>query len=491
MIANILMWGSVAIVAILLFRGLSTANTVKAFLHLVAAAVAAVGALLLSGPTVAGLDTQLIDALASALPSVADAITAMPSLYPFLLGLLRPLVFLFLYFVLVFVLRLVLFLISIFLPKRHKSGGIPVFAGVCGLLRGCILVVVLLTPILGYASVGNAAITAYVEASEAGAAEDAAAEKLVAIRDKVLVPIEEHAMLGKLSSVTGKLFDEMVTTELSEEKASPTEELPIFAKIFYHTRWLIGKPLAEFGDGEKTALGEISGLFDESVFLPTVSAEVLSTMTGKWADGETFLGLARPSLEGSAGTVADSLFDVLATSTKETVTADVGTVADLMILMIDYDLLGATEDEMFDRMTAVNAATGKTFVEEAIALLDANAHMAPLRNSITTLAMEAIGSALGSTEELRENYGDMVDEMVGVLGTVEGSTNEEKIENLTTVFKDGLTENGLDVPESVVDEASRLILDELEAKDVELSDLTADDIFDILDSYLAAGAATN
>ena len=444
-------------------------------------------ALLLSGPTVAGFDTQLIDALSAARPEIADLISAMPSVYPFLLGLLRPLVFLVLYFVLVILLRLVLFLVSACFPKRYKNGSIPLISGVYGLVRGCILAVVLLTPILGYASLGNEAITAYVAESEAGEAEDAAVEKLVALQGH-LEAVEDNAILGKISTVTDRIFTELVTTELSTEKASPTEELPTFARLFYHVRWIVNKPLAEFGAGEKVALRSMADLFGESVFLPTVSSEVLSTMTTKWANGESFLTLEKPSLAEPYSTLSDPLFDILASTTAETVTADISTVADLMGLMIDYGILSAEEDEIFNRLTATDRGTGKTFVQEAIALLETNPHMAPLRQSITTFVMEIMGNEFGTPAELRENYGDMVDGMVDELATVEGCTNEEKIENLTPVIKDGLAENGLDVPESVVDEASRLILDELDTRGITLSELTADDIFSILDSYVAAGA---
>lgn len=488
MLATILMWGAIAIVAILLLTNLSAANSIKALLRLIAAAASFVLALLLSGPTVAGFDTQLIDALAAARPEIADAIVAMPSLYPFLLGLLRPLVFLALYFIFVILLRIVLFIVGACFPKRYKNGGIPLISGVFGLLRGCILVVVLMTPILGYASIGNEAITAYVTESEAGTAEDAAVEKLIVLQEQ-LEAVESNALLQKISTVTDKVFAELVTTELSEEVASPTEELPIFAKLVYHVRWLVNKPLAEFGAGETAALQNISDLFGESVFLPTVSSEVLSAMTTKWANGESFLNLEKPELTGAFATLSDSLFDVLASSTKETVTPDIATVADLMTLMVEYEILSAEGDDVFAKLTATDPQTGKTFVSEAILLLENNPHMAPLRQGITTLVMEAVGGELGTPAELRENYGDMVDDMVDVLATVEGETNEEKIANLTPVIKDGLAENGLEVPESVVDEASRLILDELEANGITLSELTADDIFDILDSFTAANGA--
>jgi hypothetical protein len=98
-------------------------------------------------------------------------------------------------------------------------------------------------------------------------------------------------------------------------------------------------------------------------------------------------------------------------------------------------------------------------------------------------------SQFGTAAEIRESCEPMVNEIVTALRDAEGDTNEEKIAAITPSLREELAENGITVPDEVVDEASRFLLDELESEGKDLGALTNDDIFAILDG-LAAGAAS-
>ena len=111
--------------------------------------------------------------------------------------------------------------------------------------------------------------------------------------------------------------------------------------------------------------------------------------------------------------------------------------------------------------------------------------MLPLRNGLTAFGASLVADKFGNPEDIRENYGEMVTEAVEALKNVEGDTNEEKIASLTPVLRDELATEGIELPEDVVDEASRYVLDELDRQGVVLDELTEDDIYDILDRLVS------
>ena len=64
--------------------------------------------------------------------------------------------------------------------------------------------------------------------------------------------------------------------------------------------------------------------------------------------------------------------------------------------------------------------------------------------------------------------------------------NEEKIEALTPTIKEELAKNDIEISDEIVDEASKFLLDELEKDNIEIENMTEEDVYNILDK-IAAG----
>lgn len=443
-------------------------------------------ALILSGSVPGNLTSERIAEMAGELPpELSDVLGLAPSLFAFVIGLVKPLVFFVLFFALTVVLWFVYFIVSLFLRYGKKQKRRRKLGALIGALQGLLVAVLLLTPILGYATVADEALGAYVEM-----ADPADTAEVVELRDDFLTPITDNGLLSATATVTRPLFGMLSSADTGTTQISVSKEIPLLLMAMDDVELITGKEPAEFGDPEKEALRGLSDHFAESDFLPTVTAEILSGVTSRWAAGETFMEIEKPVVEGEFGGIVDSLLDLFADSTAETVKRDLDTVVEFFILLIDYDIVDAMngEEDVFESLTRVNPATDKTFIKAAVALLDANPHLSPLRSAVMSLGAQTVISQLGTPEEIRETCEPMVDELVTILRDAEGDTNEEKIASLTPVIREELERNDItEVPADVIDEASRFLLDKLEEDNVSLEEITEEDIFRILDELAAEG----
>ncbi len=481
MLANILSYGAVILVllgAVLGFRR----ERKHSLLRLLTVAASLVLAYLISAPIANGIDAEKLTA---SVPKLAEALAAVPSLLPFMLAVFRPLVFALLFLVLHLVTFILYLILSHFIGYKKNEKGRPLLAALFGTVQGLLVAAVLLTSVLGYVTLADDAITAYAESGGEITREEASYD-LATLREEQLAPVRENTTLRVVGQLTAPLFEKLSSAKIGEKDVSLSTELPVLLKTYGELSVLSGKEPADFGDAEAQALRALSDLLEESEFIPAVTAELLSAVTGKWVAGEAFLGMEKPSVEGELDPLFTEMLNVFSTSTAESIKTDLDTVVELFVLMIDYDVLKTAEgEEVFDKVTALNTATGKTFVKAAAELLDTNPHFAALRTAVMDLGARMVISQLGTAAEIRESCEPMVSELVTILKDTEGDTNEEKIAAITPTLREELAESGITVPDEVVDEASRYLLDKLESEGKDLGELTNEDIFAILDSLAA------
>ena len=456
----------------------------KALLRFGFVAVELVSAILLSAEISTYIPAEtIIELLSGISPVLGDLIANVPSLLSLAFGLIRPIVFVVLFIALSLVSLVLYFICSLFITYKPNEKDYPMAGMLIGAAQGLIVAIILTSPIIGYASLADQAVASYK--SVAG---EEVPKKVADLHEEYVKPVKNHPVVGLASMMADPIFSTVATFEVGGETFNPRDEVHILLAGLKNVRVLSAKAPASYGAAEKEAIAHITSLFDDSVLVPNIGAEVLAAMATKWQAGESFLGIAPLSAEGDFQIVIDSLYTIFSTSTAETLKQDMVTIGDFLILMIDYDVtsLLAGNTDVLGAITATNPTTGKTFIKAATELLDTNPHMAALRTGITKLGANLLGSQLGTSEEIRENYGDMVTSVVDILKNTEGDTNEEKIEALTPTIKEELLKNDVDLSPEIVDEASRFLLEELEKNDVTIEEMTEEDIYDILDK-IAAG----
>lgn len=419
-------------------------------------------------------------------PKLVDLFTNVPSLLTLAGGLAKPFAFMVI-FLCSSVLSLIFYWILLFFIRYKKDEKkYPMVGMLIGAVQGLVLAIVLVSPIVGYISLADDAVTSYHDVVGEEVPTD-----IAELHKTYVAPVEEHAFVGLIETVSSPIFNTLVSFKLGDDTFNPEKEVPILLAAYHNATVLGGLPIAEYGNDQKNAISGITTLFDQSVLLPNVGADFLSALGTKWCAGEDLAGIGPLAVEGDLEPLIEALYSVLATTTSDTLRTDVVTIGDFLILMVDYGMTGLLDGnaDVLAEVTKVNPATGKTFIKAATELLDANPHMATLRAGITKLGASLLGSQLGTSEEIRENYGEMVTDVVDILKDLEGDTNEEKIAALTPTIKEELLKNDIDLSEEIVDEASKFLIEELDKENVSIEDMTEEDIYNILDK-IAAGEIT-
>lgn len=456
----------------------------KSLLRFGFVAVELVSAIMLSGKISTYVPADaIVDFLNKINPMFGDLIANVPSLMSLAFGLVRPIVFILLFIAGDIASLVLYFICSLFIGYRQNERDYPMAGMLIGALQGILVALVLISPVVGYASLADQTVASYKSITG-----EEVPQKIADVHEEYVKPIKNHPLVSLANTLSEPIFNAVVTFDVGGETFKPNEELHILLAGFQNVRILAAKSPESYGAAEKEAISNITSLFDESVLVPNLGAEVLAALANKWSAGESFLGIAPPTAADEFDIILDSLYTIFRTSTADTLRQDMVTIGDFLILMVDYDvteLLGG-EGDVLAMITTVNPGTGKTFIRAAIELLDSNPHMAVLRTGITRLSANLFGNQLGTPADIRENYGDMVTSVVDILKNIEGDTNEEKIEALTPTIKDELKKNDIDLSPEIVDEASRFLLEELEKNDITIADMTEEDVYDILDR-IAAG----
>lgn len=456
----------------------------KALLRFGIVVVELISALLLSAEISTYIPPEtILELLGKISPKLPELVSSVPSLLSLAFGLVRPLIFLVLFLVLSIFYMLLYLICSLFVHYKPNEKQYPMAGMLIGAVQGLIVSLVLVCPIIGYVTLADQTVVAYKDV-----VGEEVPENIAELHATYIEPVKNHPFVGLASTMSTPIFNAVVSFDMGDDIFNPTKEIPVLLAGYENVKTLIDTPLGDYGEKEKAAINNTTELFGESVLLPNVGAELLAAMTAKWQAGESFMGIEPFSVDGEFSVLVDSLYEVLSTTTADTLRADLVTIGDFLILMVDYDVTSLFEggDDVLAKITEVNPVTNKTFIKAAVELLDANPHMSVLRNGITKLGATLLGSQLGTSEEIRENYGEMVTNVVDVLKNVEGDTNEEKIEALTPTIKEELAKNDIAISDEIVDEASKFLLDELEKDNIEIENMTEEDVYNILDK-IAAG----
>lgn len=472
------------------------------FITIVAAFVVA---LIFSGSLLAGLDIEAtlaeLGGESSDLPvdMILEITTAVPSLAPFLFGLLRPFLFMGIFIgaciVLWFLYKLIA-LIFLRMPKKKKvqikawkkeikelkkskasrkdikakkkeikrmkrREKKRLLGGVIGLLQGAIVMLLVLCPIVGLVTMAGGPIAGLME-PEGSESADAPAE------ENELLAIVEDENVALISKVTSPVFKWISSFKIGESTVSLTDEVDNLMAIVDKAATLGEVPFEEFGEDQTEALHDLVDLLDESELFPKLISEILSYVAGQWQAGETVFDMEKIDMGEEMAPIMDALLDVFATTDEDKITEDLTTLADLFSLIVECEIPAHIEGEdLFNQIAETN------FLNRAFDLLDGS------RFEEVGDAILGMGNAMlkdmigGSREEIEANYGDAIDSVIEEFETLEGDTNEEKI----TILADQLKEEaGEDIPADLIDDIANFIIEEIGEEP-----LTKDAILDVIE----------
>ena len=285
----------------------------------------------------------------------------------------------------------------------------------------------------------------------------------------------------------------MATFKVADQKYTLHDEIGVLADFISNVSKLGGKQIQDYTDAEIEVLRAIDDDMHKSVFLPTVSGDLIYLVTDAWLDVSgtgSALGIAKPSFDKDTTSMFVDPFNHVLEAfhndahNVEALRADFTTLEHTMEILIRSGVIASMNESQTNSLVEL-LCKGDT-LDQLLAEFDKNSSFAPLTDDITKIGMRAMGSTLkipsGATEN--ENYEQFTGDLASKLNDMnsQGLTAEEQKAQLTVTiretYSDQMGEN-LELSDEVVGLYADVLVKEFEGKE----EITPEDMQKFFDSY--------
>lgn len=196
-----------------------------------------------------------------------------------------------------------------------------------------------------------------------------------------------NACAQTVSTLGGEaIYNKLTTYEVGGHDVSLLTEVKFVGSIG-NAVMAVNDPNVSRTDAAAFVRG-VSPAFSESSLVPTLSADFLKAANESWEKGEKYNGIAKPSLGEGMEAITDPLWSLLATSTYDTVKTDVGTVVEVLAIMVEEDAMNKVKTD------ALSIFKDRELSASILYALLSNDRMSPLVGSIAEYGVQMLGDQL-------------------------------------------------------------------------------------------------
>ena len=189
------------------------------------------------------------------------------------------------------------------------------------------------------------------------------------------------------------------------------------------------------------ALEAVADYIKESEGISAIVCAFVVDLTEAWAEGEAYMGIAPPQMEGVMGDIIGEVCDVFSHSTVDTIKEDLVTVAGIIEVATEYGMLDSIGGEGGEEFDILEAITQEGFIEDLLTKVTSNDRMKELLPTLINTGIQSMGSSLGLPADKNEVYDNFITAITAEL-------------NASTLTSDKLSEilkkNGVEIDESIV-----------------------------------------
>lgn len=345
-----------------------------------------------------------------------------------------------------------------------------VFGALCGMLVICTV----LAPVTGLIAASDRVLDAVEEVSETPN------DTLTKIHEEWISPAAESATVKVVRAVGGRvLYNAMTTMRYQGESVSVAKELEQLPDIVRLASLANTSP-SEWSDAESATVEQAAQAVAKSKLIPGTIAAFLSDAITHWQNGETYAGIAKPSLSNTA--LEPSLDVILATfeeSTMTTVQVNAQTLSKVFATMVKYQAF-ALLDEMDDAKTTqimqkvLETAGKEGFLNELFAELYADEQLRVCIPELMNLVVRLLGDSLGVPKDQAEVYQTMMKDIADAITAHKDLEPFERSMLLTDDLYEILTRNGVTISNTATMYlAMGMMTDFADAESVTVADVTA------------------
>ncbi len=279
-----------------------------------------------------------------------------------------------------------------------------------GLLCGIIVSVSCVFPIVGVASIAENTVSKV---------PDEVIEKFGLSDTLNALPIDiksEHKVMQYFDYVGfGMLYDAFASATLEDEKVYLREEIDVVADIAVEVLSLDFEA-KKINEGHVEAVRGVVENLDRSALIRDTLAGVASEVVKE--DGpitpETL------GLDEVLQPVVAEIFTVISTTDKNTLTADLTTLVDVVDIMVERDILNTSNYKyMLEQL-------GDGVITELLVVVTENERMRSVADEITVLSIRVLAKELGVPADSEERYELVMNEVAYVLNESRGMAEDER-----------------------------------------------------------------
>lgn len=419
-------------------RGLkkSIASLISVVVSAIISAIITVMLCMPSLPFIQWLMGLMVDALASVDPSIVEMIateSVFVAISYYASMLIAPFVFTLLFAIVSIIVSIIVAIIMSIIAKKNKKrpNALSRLSGAAvGLICGLLVSVLCVFPVVGICDIAEGVVgSVYDDLMKIDVVKESIEE----------LPFEVNATPGAMKVFDyvgcGLLYDAFSVTYFEGERVSLEEDVYVLMDV--------GSELMS-ADTESEGLNSshvdmikaIISALDRSPLIKNIIAEVIVTATDEengFLDGIDMGELMSP--------VVDEMISVMSTSTKDTLTDDLTTLANVLGIIIDSEILDDTDSQ------AMLTKLGDGLVSDLLVEINKNERMRPVADEITQLSIRALASTLGIPADSDERYDVLMDKIAEALNDTRGQDEASRLDNvsqkLDTLFADyGIAVNG-------------------------------------------------
>ena len=173
------------------------------------------------------------------------------------------------------------------------------------------------------------------------------------------------------------------------------------------------------GAATKAAIDEMAAAFDKTVIMPSVISGVLHISDTKWDNGETFLGIDRPSLPEPFTPITDSVFEILSGDSVDALKADIGSVFKITGILCEKVQINAI---MSDPLSVLSDKETNTKIFEELYTSDRLYTLVP---AFAEAGVGVIADTLHFHEDAASNYVSLTEAILAAAQNPELDLAEE------------------------------------------------------------------
>ena len=229
------------------------------------------------------------------------------------------------------------------------------------------------------------------------------------------------------------IYDSITACTINGQTAHLSDEINFWATCM---KAVINISKADGYDGAvaKNSVDEMAAAFDKATITPSIISGILSAADAKWSNGDTFLGIAQPSLPEPFTPISDTIFDILKGDDIDGLKDDLSSLFRVTGILCEEINISEIADDPMALLTNKDV-TSKIFKE-----LYASDRLYTLVPALAECGIGVMADTLSFNEDVSATYMNMINEILA-------ATQNTDPDNLATSLRAIFNSYGIDAKE--------------------------------------------